>query len=164
MKHPSWLVVGLLVLCLAMTLLPGCRSRLLSESEYEALQAELTALKEENNRLNAKYEAVNQELAEIKEVYPPRDFSSLRELEDWLRANDVSERPFTEYADDWYRNALEIQEDALRDGFIVSADYDLAEEGESATVWCTAIVNGRVFFWDPETDDVNEESFFGTVR
>jgi hypothetical protein len=85
-------------------------------------------------------------------------------LEDWLSNNDISEEPITEYADDWYRKALRIQEDALEDGYIVSADYDLWEDGETASVWCVAIVRGRVFFWDPESDELTEEIFFGTVK
>jgi hypothetical protein len=112
----------------------------------------------------ASYSALETELNEMKEICPPADFSSLSELEDWLSANEVSEEPITEYADDWYRKALTIQEDALEDGYIISADYDLSEDGESASVWCVAIVRGRVFFWDPETDYVTEEFFFGTVK
>lgn len=140
MKHPSRLVVAAGMLSLIVLLLSGCG---VSTAEYEALQAELDG---------------------IKEVYPPTDFSSLAELEDWLENNDISEEPITEYADEWYRKALRIQEDALEDGYIVSADYDIWEDGETATVWCVAIVRGRVFFWDHETDEVTEEIFFGTVK
>ena len=140
MKYPSWVILSVGILSLTALLLSGCG---VSRTEYEALEAELN---------------------EIKEVYPPGDFSSIAELEDWLSTNDVSEEPITEFADEWYRKALEIQEDALADGYIISADYDLSEDGESAGVWCVAIVRGRVFFWDPETDDVTEEIFFGTVK
>jgi hypothetical protein len=93
-----------------------------------------------------------------------KDFSSLDELEEWLVENDVSEKPVTEYAEDWYRRALEVQSDALADGYVVSVDYDVMEDGESMTVWCTAVVGGRVFYWDPETDEVYEEYSLGTVR
>jgi len=75
MKHPSRLVVAAGMLSLIVLLLSGCG---VSTAEYEALQAELDG---------------------IKEVYPPRDFSSLAELEDWLSTNDISEEPITEYAD-----------------------------------------------------------------
>ena len=93
-----------------------------------------------------------------------RDFSSLTELNDWLAGNDVSEKPVTEYAEDWYNRALEVQEDAIRDGYIVSADYDYDAEAESVMVWCTTIIHGRVFYWDPETDDVFEDYNLGTVK
>ena len=79
-----------------------------------------------------------------------------------MERNDVSDKPVTEYAEDWFSKALEIQADALEDGYIVNADYDVFEEDEGITVWCTAIAGGRLFFWDPETDEVNEEIVFGT--
>ena len=84
------------------------------------------------------------ELAEIKEVYPPRDFSSLSELRDWLLENDVSEKPITTYMEDWYGRALEIQEDALKDGYIISVDYDYYEEEDSYEAWCVTIINGYI--------------------
>ncbi len=76
-----------------------------------------------------------------------RDFTSLSELQDWLLENDVSEKPSTKYAEDWYGRALEVQEDALKAGYIVSA-----------------VINGKVFYWDPETDEVFEEYYLGTVK
>jgi hypothetical protein len=93
-----------------------------------------------------------------------RDFSSMSELRDWLLENDISEKPATTYAEDWYGRALEVQEDAFADGYIISVDYDMLEDGESVLVWCTAVINGRVFYWDPETDDVFEDYTLGTVE
>jgi hypothetical protein len=145
MRRFNWLIIGSLTLILAMAFLGGCGS-----AEDEALRAN--------------YEALQAELAAIQEVYPPRDFSSLNELEEWLLENDVSDKPITEYAEDWYRRALEVQEDAIADGYIVSVDYDVMEDGESYLVWCTTIINGRVFYWDPETDEAMEDPTFGTVK
>ena len=127
------------------------------ESHYEAVSQELADMK-------SSYEAVSQELADIKDVYPPREFASLSELQEWLLENDVSEKPDTIYAAGWFRKALGIQEEALNDGYIISADYDIVEDGTKAQCFCTAIVDGRPFFWDPETDEVFEEYFFGTVK
>ena len=154
MKRFNWLLIGLLILSLVMILMVSCG---VSQSDYEVLQADY-------DELNVEYEAVGNELAEIKEVYPPEDFPSLSELNDWLLENDVSEKPDTTYGEDWYGRALEVQEDALRDGYIVSADYDYDAEDDSYLVWCTTIINGRVFFWDPETDDVFEDNDIGTVK
>ena len=124
----------------------------------------MTNVQADYDELNANYVTTKNELAEIKEVYPPKDFSSLSELNDWLLKNDVSEKPDTTYAEDWYGRALEIQEDAVRDGYIVSADYDYDPVEEMFSVWCVAIINGRVFYWDPETDTVFEEVLMGTVK
>ena len=93
-----------------------------------------------------------------------RDFSSLTELEEWLQANDVSDRPTAEYASEWYRKALEIQEDALRDGYIVSADYDYDAETDSYTVYCITIIDGDIWYWDPETDEPYIDYSLGKIK
>jgi len=103
MRLSMWLLLGSLILSLVVVLLAGCG---IPQSEYD--------------ELNANYEAARNELAEIKEVYPPKDFPSLTALNDWLLENDVSEKPDTTYAEDWYGRALEVQEDALKDGYVVS--------------------------------------------
>jgi len=183
-------IIGLVVVSLTMIPLAGCVG--VSQSEFDALQAnyetlqaehaslvaentsvkgqleevqsDLTSLQADYGTLQADYDAVNQELAEIKEVYPPRDFSSLSELQDWLLANDVSEKPVTTFAEDWYGRALELQEDALKDGYLVSVDYDYDWQTDSYSVYCTAIIRGKIFYWDPETDEVLEEFVLGTVK
>ena len=168
MKRLNWLLIGSLILSVAVILLAGCG---IPQADYDELNTEHTALQADYDELNtgyttlqADYEAVQSELTEIKEVYPPEDFSSLSELNDWLLENDVSEKPATIYGEDWYGRALEVQEDALIDGYIVSADYYYDYEVELYSVWCTTIINGRVFFWDPETDDVFEDDVIGTVK
>jgi hypothetical protein len=142
------LLIGLVALCLAMVPLAGCTG--VSQSEYDALQAD--------------YDDVSSELAEIKEVYPPRDFSSLSELQDWLYENDVSEKPVTTTADRWYSKALEIQEDALNDGYVVSADYDYDQETDLYMVYCVTIINGDIWYWDPETDEPYQDYALGKVK
>ena len=148
MKRFKWLLIGLVAVGLVMIPLTGCMG--VPQSGFEALQAD--------------YDALNEELTEIKEVYPPRDFSSLSELQDWLLANDVSERPLTEYAEGWYSKALDIQEDALEDGYIVSADYDYYEETDDYDVWCVTIINGDIWAWDPETDEPLQDYSLGKVK
>ncbi|GAG43573.1 unnamed protein product, partial [marine sediment metagenome] len=81
-----------------------------------------------------------------------RDFSSFEELTDWLQANDVSEKPISDYASQWYSKALEVQEDALNDGYIVSAAYYYDSPTDTYIVYCIAIIDGDIWYWDPETD------------
>jgi len=161
MKRFKWLPISLVVLCLAVVLLAGCG---VSKSEYEALQNEnatltsdLASLQADYDALNADYQAASSELADIKAVYPPRDFSSVRELEDWLLSNDVSEKPVTLTAEAWYGRALEVQEDALAGGYVVSVDYDYTSETGKYLVVCVTIINGDIYYWDPETDEVYHE-------
>ncbi len=187
MKRFKWLLIGLVV-SLAIVPLSGCLGAsnsaalqaelAVSKSEFAALQTEHATLVDENTGLKAQsqtaqsdltnkqadYEAVNQELAEIKEVYPPRDFSSLGELRDWLEANDVSEKPVTPNAEDWYGRAIEVQEDALRDGYIVSVDYDYFEDTDDYFIWCITIIDGDIWYWDPETDEAFQGTELGKVK
>ena len=93
-----------------------------------------------------------------------RDFSSLSELQDWLLANDVSERPPTEYAEGWYSKALDIQEDALGDGYIISVDYDYDEVEDLFRVWCVTIIDGDIWLWSPETDEPLHDDNLGKVK
>ena len=167
MKRFNPLLIGLLVLCLAMVSLAGC----VSKSEYETLQAdydELEAnyetLQADYNELDANYVAVEAELADIQQVYPPTDFSSLSELQDWLLQNDVSERPVATIAETWYSKALQIQEDALKDGYIVSVDYDYDVETDLFYIYCATIINGDIWYWDPETDEPFQEYALGKVK
>lgn len=120
-------------------------------------QAEIEALTQENMALKT-------ELEKLKANYPPRDFASLTELREWVERNDVSNKPTTEYADDWYIMALDIQADALEDGHVINVDYDVVDEEGGMLVWCTAIADGRLYYWDPETDDIWEEFAFGTLK
>ena len=52
----------------------------------------------------------------------------------------------------------------MKDGYIISADYDYDEVEDLYVVWCVAVITGRIFCWDPETDEVFEEFGLGTVK
>ena len=93
-----------------------------------------------------------------------RDFSSYEELAQWLQANDVSEKPISDYASQWYSKALEVQEDALRDGYIVSAAYYYDSLTDTYPVYCLTIIDGDVWYWDPETDEPYTDFSLGKVK
>jgi outer membrane murein-binding lipoprotein Lpp len=126
-------------------------------TEHENLLTELNTLQDEKDSLQADYNVVNSELTEIKEVYPPRDFSSRRELEDWLIKNDVSEKPDVTDAESWLSRALEIHDDALLDGYIIFVDYDYDVADDTYAVFCTTLINGYFWYWDPETDEISQD-------
>lgn len=127
-------------------------------AEHDAVCAERDAITADYDTLCSDYETVAAELAGIEGIYPPKEFSSFNELEDWLLANDVSGKPITTTYWAWYQRALEVQIDALADGYIVSVDFDWYDEQGRYGVWCTAVINDEIWFWDPETDDIQ---FFG---
>ncbi len=151
MRNFRWLLIGLVGLGVVLVLL------FVSRSEYDALQADFEALQQQNESLNADYAelnsnymAVNNELAEIKKVYPPRDFSSADELRDWLVSNDVSELAPAETIEQLYSRGLAIQEDALRDGYIISVNFEFP-----IYIACVAIIDGDFWWWYPDTDEPN---------
>jgi hypothetical protein len=94
----------------------------------------------------------------------PRDFSSYEELTQWLQANDVSEQPISDYASEWYYKALQVQEDALKDGYIVSANYYYDSSTGKYVVYCVTIIDGDIWCWDPETDQPYADYSLGKVK
>jgi len=44
------------------------------------------------------------------------------------------------------------------------ADVDYNEDDDVYFVFCVTIINGKVFYWDPETDEVFEYDVLGTVK
>lgn len=138
-----------------------------TESDLTALKADLETAKADLETAKANLETANSKistlqadlstqkknLAEIQKVYPPRDFSSKQELMVWLVSNDVSERAEVTTAENLYSKALEIQENALRDGYIVSVDLDSGEEPGVWYISCVTVIDGDIWAWNPETDD-----------
>jgi len=122
-----------------------------TQAELTTTQAELTTTQAELTTTQTEYEATKQELTEIKKVYPPDDFSSRSELVDWLKANDVSEEPPASSVESVYSRALKIQQDALKDGYIISVDIDELGEG-SFLIACVAIIDGDFWSWGPNSD------------
>ena len=134
MKRFNWLLIGLGVLCLAIISLTGCG---VPQSEYEALQADYQALQAEldgvqsdlaslqadYDALSADYQTANQELDELKEVYPPRYFTDYNELEDWVDEHcPIIYSPYN-----IFKKHMELQEKALADGYVLSVftEYDM---------------------------------------
>jgi len=141
----KWALVG--VVCLLVSLIMvGCG---VPQEEYDELTKENASLQEE--------------LSTLKTLYPPHDYTSLSELQEWLAQNEVSERDDVTSGERWYSKALEIQEDALMDGYIISVDYDDDEEGNTS-VFCVAIIDGDIWYWDPETDEPMQDDTWGKVK
>ena len=146
MKNRYWLLIGLVTLGVLLVLL------LVSRSDYEALQQENESLEANYAQLDNNYITVNNELAEIRKVHPPRDFSSLEELQNWLLSNDVSELPPASTVEQLYSKGLTIQEDALKDGYIISVDFEVPYPF-MYFVYGVAIIDGNIWLWEVETDE-----------
>jgi len=122
------------------------------KSEKTSLIAEKESLQANYNKLNDENNSVKQELATIKKVYPARYFSSLTELRNWLNGNNISERSVTTTAEGLYAKALDLQEAAMKDGYIISAFIEHLQGG-SFYIGCKAVIDGNIYSWNVETDE-----------
>lgn len=137
------------------------------ENELDTKTSELNSAKNQLDSSEAELNKVKDELSEIKEVYPARHFDTYTELRTWVRSNDVSEQPIVDEAEKWYEKALDIQEAALKDGYIISAWIEYYPDEEVYVVICTAVADGDVWMWDPETNDLfnfSQLTGFLTIR
>jgi len=128
------------------------------------LEFEVFNLKHEYSNILDKYDDLNADFKEITAKYPPKYFYSTRELENWLIYNSVSERPYAEYAEQMYIDALDIQQNALEDGYIISVNVESDETGENYLVYCTAVVGDRLYWWQPDSDQVELYTFTAPIR
>ena len=128
-------------------LVTGCG---IPQEDYDSVVAE-------RDDAQAQVTSLQSELSAIKQICPPRDFSSRSELQEWLLENGVSERPLASDADSWFAKALELQEDAARDGYIISVDYEGPDEEDLYMIFCTTVINGDLWIWDPETDEITQD-------
>lgn len=134
------------------------RELLSVKTELAASQSKVSNLTSSLDRSKADLDAAKEKLVKLEEVYPPRDFSSSTELRDWLAANGVSESQTTTIAESLYTKALQIQEDALRDGYIISVDLDPGKEQNEWYITCVTIIDGDLWAWGPESDEPLEVS------
>ncbi len=90
-------------------------------ADYDTMKADYDALNTDYDGLNVNYGSVSEELAEIKEVYPPRYFKDYDELQNWLdKALPEIDTDKTEE-----KQHLDLQELALLDGYIWSVYWEL---------------------------------------
>lgn len=164
------LLVSVVVLVVAPLLMVGCAAGV-SEEEYDevksdldaaqsqiqSLQSDLDAAESQIETLQSDFEAAQAELAALQEIYPPGNFASVADLESWLASNTISDEAPAAYAPAWFRKALRLQQDALVDGYLISADYDYDANTDLYYVWCNTVIGSQIFYWDPESDEVFEE-------
>jgi hypothetical protein len=151
-----WFFVGVALLLLSL-LMVGCG---ISQAKYDTAVADLGKAQQE-------LQSVKAELDGIKKVYPARYFSTLTELRNWLTQNDISERPASETAESLFAKALDLQDAALAEGYIISAFIEYWEEEDTFFIGCKAVIDGNIYSWDVETDepvDFSDEYSLGRVR
>ena len=131
------------------------------EADYDKLKNEYATVAREFAQIKQSRDSVYQELRDLQAVYPPIRFSSHQELKSWIQSNAISDIPihrdlFTSYKA--YVRALEIQETALKDGFIISVVVGPHPEAEmvygSPYVYLMAGVDDGIYSWFPDRDDI----------
>ncbi|MES0329566.1 MAG: hypothetical protein ABUK06_04700 [Dehalococcoidales bacterium] len=127
-----------------------------SRAEYNNLEADLAGLQ-------TAYDSTQAELADLKQLYPPRDFTSEQELREWLASNDVSEQPAATTVEEMYAKGLAIQEAAARDGYLISVDFEVPYEF-FYFVYCVTIIDGEIWLWEVETDEPFKAQNWGKVK
>jgi hypothetical protein len=169
MARYGWLIslAGLVVVLVLLIVSRGNLSSLeedldAAEQQNTSLSSQLAQAQTDKSQLQSDLDAANAELASINAVFPPSNFSSSSELENWLLSNGSSLQPPTTNPEGWYSRALQVQADALADGFIISVDYDYYGENEFY-VWNIAIINGAIWYWDPESDEAFQDNLLGSV-
>ncbi|MCK4788935.1 MAG: hypothetical protein KAV87_34660 [Desulfobacteraceae bacterium] len=125
---------------------------LLIKAELAVSQSGISDLTASLEETEIELETLKGELDNIREVWPPQYFPSSMELRDWLAENVVSESPPTTIAETLYMKGLQIQEDALKDGYIISVDLDPGKQEGDWYVACVTVINGDLWAWGPESD------------
>lgn len=156
-KSAWWWAANLLGLVALLVLL------IISRTQYNNLQDELDTAENQNSSLSSQLTQAQSDLGNLQAVFPPGEFASPAELQAWLDANPISEQPTTTYAA-WYSNALQLQQDALMDGYIISVDFDYDGFEGIIFINCQTVIDGWIWYWDPETDDIIKYDYFGPVN
>lgn len=149
-----WVLTGIVALSLVSVILStGC----VAKSEYEALQAQYATLQTEYATLQTEYNTVSEELSDLKKIYPPRDFASVTELEEWVSKHI---QPPTVDLDGSFRAALKVQEAGIQDGYLISVMFDEDDTNLnsyllSGWIFNATLVNGYLVYWNPVLGKVN---------
>lgn len=135
------------------------------QKEYDSLLQEKKALQTAYDDLTATpLAALKKELDAIKKVYPPSYFNSESDLLHWVLNNDIDEEPKAISPAELYSKALRLQRDALVDGYVVSVDLDFNQETQTIFVTMVTAINGELWVWDPENDQVVQDEGLTTVE
>ncbi len=138
MKKVKWLSIGFSILLLLTLVLTSCSPGIAQIGGASLVQkAGAAPAAGENNTL--------------------KDFASEDELAQWLSHSPVLELPPVDNITEWFDKARMIQAEALADGYVVNIDYDYSLTYNIYKIYCTAVIGGYVYFWDPESDNVTRD-------
>lgn len=161
MKRWCWL---LLIVSLIM-LLPGCTSNAKYQEALDqnaALSSQVADLNSQITNLSDQISTLQTNYEQISKVFPPRDFSSLQELKDWVAKDKTDLLPAPSTIEELYSRGLAMQLAALKDGFIISIDQEFITD-TFFFIFGIAVVNNEIWVWDIEDDDLYQPIGWGKV-
>lgn len=152
----KWIVAGILVLVTGV--LAGC----VSKSDYETVVDEKTALTAQVSELTSQLGTLQEQYDEIASVFPPRDFSTVAELEAWLAQDSTDTLAPASTIEEQYSLGLKMQLAALTDGYIISIDQEYINE-YFFFILAIAVVDGDTWVWEIDTDEIYQPIGWGKV-
>ncbi len=162
--YRSWLIaIGGLVVVLILLIASTVQYNNVKD-DLETCEAERDGLSSQLSQAQSSLASLQADYDIISAVFPPHDFASVADLQNWLGQNEVSELPPVNIFDieGLYSKALKVQADAADDGYIISVDIDVISSS-LAYVACVAIIGGDFWWWDPETDELTLYNGLGEV-
>ena len=113
-------------------------------------------------RLDAEYSALELTYEELSAVFPPRDFDSVEELQNWLANDTTDSLPPASTIEEQYSRGLKMQLAALNDGFIISIDQEYINE-YFFFILGIAVIDGNTWVWQIDTDEIYQPIGWGPV-
>ena len=132
------------------------------QSNFSQTQSSLSSLQSDYDSLQNSYNSVSSQLTDIQAIFPPGEFASSEELQQWLNGNTISNLPPVQSYEEWYSLGLQLQWDAFNDGYIISVDIDYYDT--DIGVWCVTVVDGFMWVWDPATDEIFQDTSVGPIN
>ena len=122
-----------------------------TEGQLQILQSEKDALVADLASAEGELQGVQDELAHLKDIYPPKNFPSLKALKDWLAQDDTDSHEYIEGEFDCDDFALMLQQHAFEDGYKIDMQYS---DNDDLHAMNSTIIGNYFYFIEPQSDRV----------
>jgi hypothetical protein len=122
-----------------------------TEGQLQILQSEKDALVADLASAEGELQGVQDELSHLKDIYPPKNFPSLKALKDWLAQDDTDSHEYIEGEFDCDDFALMLQQHAFEDGYKIDMQYS---DNDDLHAMNSTIIGNYFYFIEPQSDRV----------
>ncbi len=132
--YKKTIVVSIAILIFGL-LLTSCG---VSQEQYDSVTSERDILKKE--------------LQDLKNN-PLKGFDTVTEFKNWL---NLHVQPETRYLEDGFLAAVRVQEEAIKEGYLVGINVDILDwiEGNESVIGITTFVGNELYFWMVEDNEL----------